>query len=340
MARARNIKPGFFKNEVLAELPAEVRLLFIGLWTLADREGRLEDRPMRIKGELFPYESIEVGPMLTRLQAEGFLIRYEAGGCKYMQIVNFVKHQDPHYKEKASEIPAPNGHDDLIKAVGVTRSTRARILERDGYKCQQCGAEDHLCVDHILPVSRGGDSSDENLQVLCHACNTRKGNRIDGESKGFRKSVHQSAALLSRPDVNPTLNQRNGASPSDSLIPDSLIPDPLIPDCGIPVQAPAAVAAKRSKRVPADFIATDDLKAWAAEKVPGVDIETQTEAMRDHEYRDAHSDWPAAWRKWMRTAFKSLPKQRSGAPPNRQTAIEERNRAAGEEWLRQEGFVQ
>ena len=49
MARARNIKPGFFKNEFLAEMPCEVRLLFIGLWTLADREGRLEDRPKRIK---------------------------------------------------------------------------------------------------------------------------------------------------------------------------------------------------------------------------------------------------------------------------------------------------
>ena len=39
MSRSRNIKPGFFKNEHLAECQPLARLLFIGLWTLADREG-------------------------------------------------------------------------------------------------------------------------------------------------------------------------------------------------------------------------------------------------------------------------------------------------------------
>jgi hypothetical protein len=106
MARARNIKPGFFRNEVLAELPALSRLLFIGLWTLADREGRLEDRPKRIKADLFPYEEqVDVESMLTELSAKGFVIRYVVDGHRFVQIANFSKHQDPHYKEKASEIP-------------------------------------------------------------------------------------------------------------------------------------------------------------------------------------------------------------------------------------------
>ena len=56
MARARNIKPGFFRNSDLVELPMDARLLFIGLWTLADRMGRLEDRPKQIKMEIFPAE--------------------------------------------------------------------------------------------------------------------------------------------------------------------------------------------------------------------------------------------------------------------------------------------
>ena len=54
--RARNIKPGFFKNDTLAELEFAARLLFIGLWGLADRAGRLEDRPKKIKAEVFPYD--------------------------------------------------------------------------------------------------------------------------------------------------------------------------------------------------------------------------------------------------------------------------------------------
>ena len=60
MARARNIKPSFFTNEDLVELPFEDRLLFIGLWTLADREGRLEDRPKRIKMAVFPADNVDV----------------------------------------------------------------------------------------------------------------------------------------------------------------------------------------------------------------------------------------------------------------------------------------
>ena len=107
MARARNIKPGFFKNEELACLPFEARLLFIGLWTLADREGRLEDRPKRIMAELFPYDRVDVDPLLRQLQSEGFLLRYEAGGKCCIQIVNFIKHQQPHHKEIASVLPKP-----------------------------------------------------------------------------------------------------------------------------------------------------------------------------------------------------------------------------------------
>src|SRR5437764_1366213 len=75
MARIRTIKPSFFKNEELAELPVAARLLFIGLWCLADCEGRLEDRPKRIKVELFPYDSMEVEQVLSGLQSAGFVSR-------------------------------------------------------------------------------------------------------------------------------------------------------------------------------------------------------------------------------------------------------------------------
>jgi len=56
MARTRSIKPSFFKNEYLAECEPMARLLFIGLWTLADSHGRMEFRPMRFKADVFQYE--------------------------------------------------------------------------------------------------------------------------------------------------------------------------------------------------------------------------------------------------------------------------------------------
>ena len=112
MARTRNIKPAFFDNDILGSLDPLVRLLFIGLWCIADRDGRLEDRPRRIKKTLLGYDDAtaeETNGMLEQLAETGFIIRYETGGEQYIQIVNFSKHQNPNMKEKASEIPPPPG---------------------------------------------------------------------------------------------------------------------------------------------------------------------------------------------------------------------------------------
>lgn len=109
MARARNIKPGFFKNADLVETSFETRLLFVGLWTLADREGRLQDRPKQIKMELFPADNVDVDNCLNDLSQLGFITRYVADGKRVIQIVNFCKHQTPHGKEADSELPDENG---------------------------------------------------------------------------------------------------------------------------------------------------------------------------------------------------------------------------------------
>jgi hypothetical protein len=106
MARARNIKPALFKNELLGVADPLLTLLFESLWCLADREGRLEDRPLRIKAETFPYrEGINIGSMLDELQSMGFIVRYVVAGMALIQIVNFKKHQTPHNTEKPSELP-------------------------------------------------------------------------------------------------------------------------------------------------------------------------------------------------------------------------------------------
>jgi hypothetical protein len=106
MARARNIKPSLFKNELLGQADPLLSLLFISLWTLADKAGRLEDRPLRIKAETFPYrDGININGYLTELLALGFIERYEVDGVKIIEVVNFTKHQTPHSTEKASELP-------------------------------------------------------------------------------------------------------------------------------------------------------------------------------------------------------------------------------------------
>jgi hypothetical protein len=107
MARSRNIKPSIMDNEELAELEPLTRLLFIYLWMLADREGRLEDRPKRIAQQALGYDrAADVGAMLDDLQRAGFIARYVAEGKACIQILQFAKHQSPHVREAASELPA------------------------------------------------------------------------------------------------------------------------------------------------------------------------------------------------------------------------------------------
>lgn len=120
MPRARLLKPGFFKNEDLAALrppdsvtttPAAAfaaRICFEGLWVLADRVGRLEDRPAWIRGEIFPYEEVlDVEPLLHELHKGGFIRRYAIRGKKYIEIPKFLNHQNPHVREHPSVIPEP-----------------------------------------------------------------------------------------------------------------------------------------------------------------------------------------------------------------------------------------
>lgn len=106
MPRARLIKPGFFTNEDVVLLPPETQLLFIGLWTLADKEGRLEDRPLRIKMQIFPAANYDVNGMLTQLHDAKLIIRYVVEGSSYIVIPKFTDHQHPHPNEAPSVIPA------------------------------------------------------------------------------------------------------------------------------------------------------------------------------------------------------------------------------------------
>ncbi len=119
MPRIRYIKPDFFKDEDLADLPYETRIFYAGLWCQADKAGRLEDRPRRLKAEIFPYDNVDIERCLEQLSKlkcsskQPFINRYVIGEQRYIQILTWSDHQKPHHTEKESEIPpAPPKNDD------------------------------------------------------------------------------------------------------------------------------------------------------------------------------------------------------------------------------------
>jgi len=99
--RARNIKPAFFLNEDLAEVDAFTRLLFIGLWCFADRNGRFEWKPKKIKAAIFPYDNIKIEGMLSKLTMLKFITCHNNIGY----VLCFTKHQNPHPHEAKSILP-------------------------------------------------------------------------------------------------------------------------------------------------------------------------------------------------------------------------------------------
>jgi 5-methylcytosine-specific restriction endonuclease McrA len=62
------------------------------------------------------------------------------------------------------------------------RPTRNLVYKRDNYMCSYCGAKENLTIDHIIPSSRGGKDTWDNLVSCCNRCNTLKGNRTPEEA--------------------------------------------------------------------------------------------------------------------------------------------------------------
>jgi hypothetical protein len=130
--RLRTIKPGLYENEELAQCSIAARYSFPGLWTIADREGRLEDRPLRIKAQILPYDDVDMNMLLDELAVRGFIQRYSVEGRRFIAIPTWSRHQKPHQREAASEIPPPPPFEAPPRqCLGMAQATPVPSLGRD-----------------------------------------------------------------------------------------------------------------------------------------------------------------------------------------------------------------
>lgn len=63
-----------------------------------------------------------------------------------------------------------------ILKIQATRNYKVRwkIFKRDNFTCQKCGCQEDLELDHIIPLSQGGEDKEDNMQTLCKKCNVQK----------------------------------------------------------------------------------------------------------------------------------------------------------------------
>ncbi len=72
----------------------------------------------------------------------------------------------------------PSTQEPKPRREAIPRVVQREVWQRDGGRCVECGTNEKLCFDHIVPFSRGGSNTVRNLQLLCEGCNGKKGNRI------------------------------------------------------------------------------------------------------------------------------------------------------------------
>ena len=108
MPRIRTIKPDFYVDERIADLSYPAAFHFPGLWLLADRAGRLLDRPREIKAKIAPLRDVDMEAVLVELEAAKMVLRYVVNDEKYLEVCNLERHQHFNTREPPSMLPPPN----------------------------------------------------------------------------------------------------------------------------------------------------------------------------------------------------------------------------------------
>jgi 5-methylcytosine-specific restriction endonuclease McrA len=77
---------------------------------------------------------------------------------------------EPEYKYPSDFVP--------VRSRIISQKTKMYVWQRDGGKCVECGSNQNLEYDHIIPFSKGGSNTDRNIQLLCESCNRLKSHKI------------------------------------------------------------------------------------------------------------------------------------------------------------------
>jgi len=166
--RIRTIKPEFWSSEDIAALDYFDRLVFIGLWSMADDEGRLQGDARLIRSQLFPIDdhigessvrthgaltedSLSIHDTLMHLSNGGQITLYEGcNGRTYIQVTNFTEHQRIN-RPTASKYPAPTRENTI---------THGALTEDSSLEQGTGNREQGTGVPSLRSGVQGGDDSD------------------------------------------------------------------------------------------------------------------------------------------------------------------------------------
>jgi 5-methylcytosine-specific restriction endonuclease McrA len=181
---------------VIAETDPISALLWPWLLTVFDDWGRAEVDARKLKANVFPNNKMvtvrAIKRALEQYRSKELLLVYTVEGKTYM--VNLDHFDLFHRYARPSRYPDPPATNKKIrqyiqkckawKQYGETPWLKYRrlVFQRDSYTCVYCGAQNRLSVDHIMPRSKGGADTPDNLVTACLSCNIRKSDRTPEEA--------------------------------------------------------------------------------------------------------------------------------------------------------------
>lgn len=119
-----------------------------------------------------------------------------------IEIINKFKHQRVFSTEESSlynkalhEYHVKFGYE-KGKRPKISKPKRKRTFEKCNGKCAYCGKQLTLeasdtCVDHVIPIAKGGNNEDKNLVMACRRCNSSKGAKLLSEWKGMVRNENK-----------------------------------------------------------------------------------------------------------------------------------------------------
>lgn len=147
MPRARNLKHDFFMDDELAELEPLARILFAGLWCLADYKGDIEWRKAKVKAQTLPYDDCDIEALAINLDKSGFIRFYSDGNKLYVNVRSFLDHQHPHKNEREKGSTIPEYSEKMRQVVDI--NTLKINLDKSGFKPLQDGIDP---ADSLNPI--------------------------------------------------------------------------------------------------------------------------------------------------------------------------------------------
>lgn len=325
MARKRMIDPSVWQDEGMADLTPRQQLLYIGLISNADDDGRLKGTPAAIRLMLpivypgTPLDEIELD-LLCVLSAMSKLIRYEHEGRAYLVFLNYRRWQNIN-RPTPSALPAPPAA--MLPASGE---------EETADRADDVDAGESVSDQGALTQAGAGGMSPHGALIPTPEPTHEGSVRTHGALSEDSVRTHPQVKLREE-----KLREQKGREGGTGDAPAARQPAPPRPPASPPPAATASAESseprsKRARRLPDDFPLTAEMRDWLAEKRPDLNPDLAHEEFCTY-WRGSggvKADWLQTWRNGMLKA-RPLPQPRAapglngvaalvGAPAARATA--------------------